>query len=39
MKDEEEQPIAENRLPCGVILLINLGIWALIIFGCIKMCH
>lgn len=39
MKDEEEKPIVENRLPCPLMLLIIVVVWAVIIIGCIKMCN
>lgn len=39
MKDQEETPITENRLPCSFMLFIIAGVWAVFIFGCIKMCN
>lgn len=39
MKDQEEKPIVDNRLGCGTMILILLGVWGLFIFGCIKMCN
>lgn len=39
MKDEEEQPITDNRLSCRTMFIIIIVIWGFIIFECIKMCN
>lgn len=39
MKDQEENPIVENRMSCLHILLILIFILGTLIFGCIKMCN